>query len=67
MIPFKIEKLNQEKIVSDFANLAGQIRIGCEIDKLFRSKNLHLQNIEAYHQESGRAGRDSPDLCTAAV
>ena len=26
-VPFKIDKLNQEKIVSDFANLAGQIRI----------------------------------------
>ena len=61
MVPVKIEKLNQEKIVSDFANLAGQIRIRQ------RSKHLHLQNMEAYHQEIGRAGRDSPDLCTVAV
>ena len=73
----RIDELNQEKILSDFAKSDGQIRIliatiayGMGINCQGVKAIIHygpLRNIEAYHQESGRAGRDTPDLCTAVI
>ena len=73
----RIDDLNQEKILNDFAKSDGQIRIliatiayvmciNCQGVKAI----IHYgpsRNIEAYHQESGRAGSDTRDLCTAVT
>ena len=62
----RIDDLNQEKILNDFAKSDGQIRIliatiayGMGINCQGVKAIIHYgpsRNIEAYHQESGRAG-----------
>lgn len=73
----RIDELNQENIVSDLAKSDGNIRIliatiayGMGVNCQGVKAIIHYgpsRNIESYHQESGRAGRDTPDLCTAVM
>lgn len=73
----RIDELNQANILSDFSKPDGHLRIliatiayGMGINCQGVKAIIHYgpsRNIEAYHQESGRAGRDSPDLCTAVM
>ena len=73
----RIDELNQENIVADLAESDGNIRIlistiayGMGVNCQGVRTIIHYgpsRNIEAYHQESGRAGRDTPALCTAVM
>mgnify|MGYP000297250616 CR=1 FL=1 len=71
----RIDELNQETIVTDLAKSDGNIRIlistiGMGVNCQGVRTVIHYdpsRNIEAYHQESGRAGRDTPALCTAVM
>ena len=64
----RIDKLNQENIVCDLTKLDGNIRIliativyGMGVNFQGVKAIIHYgpsRNIESYHQESGRAGRD---------
>ena len=73
----RIDELNQENIVADLAKSDGNIRIlistiayGMGVNCQGVRTIIHYgpsRNIEAYHQESGRAGRDTPALCTAVM
>lgn len=67
--PSRIDKLNQENIVCDLAKLDGIIRMlivtiayGMGVNFQGVKAIIHVgpsRNIESYHQESGRAGRDT--------
>ena len=73
----RIDELNQENIVADLAKSDGNIRIlistiayGMGVNCQGVRTIIHYgpsRNIEAYHQENGRAGRDTPALCTAVM
>ena len=73
----RIDELNWDNIVKDFSNPNGHIRVliatiayGMGINCQGVKSIVHYgpsRNAEAYLQESGRAGRDSPDICKAVI
>ena len=73
----RIDELNQANIVKDFSNPNGHIRVLIATIAYGMGINCHgvksivhygpSRNVEAYLQESGRAGRDSSDLCKAVI
>lgn len=73
----RIDELNQENIVTDQAKSDGNIRIlistiayGMGVNYQGFRTIIHYapsRNNEAYHQESGRAGRDTPAMCTVVM
>ena len=73
----RIDEFNRDNIVRDFSNPNGHIRVliatiayGMGINCQGVKSILHYgpsRNVEAYLQESGRAGRDSSDMCKALV
>ena len=77
MFHSRVDDLNQETILNDFAKPNGNIRVlisniayGMGINCQGVKQIVHYgpsRNIEAYHQESGRAGRDCQEQCTAVI
>ena len=75
MYPSGIDELSQENIVCDLAKSDSNIRIlfltityGIGVNCQGVKSKIHCnpsKNIDPYHQEGGRAGRDIPDLCVA--
>ncbi|XP_078378366.1 uncharacterized protein LOC144661173 [Oculina patagonica] len=73
----RVDDLNQETILNDFAKPNGNIRVlistiafGMGINCQGVKQNCPYRpsrNIEAYYQESGRAGRYCQEQCTAVI
>ena len=73
----RIDELNRDNIVKDFSIPNGHIRdliatiaYGMGINCQGVKSIVHYgpsRNVEAYLQESGRAGRDSSDMCKAVI
>ncbi|CAB4044012.1 mediator of RNA polymerase II transcription subunit 34-like, partial [Paramuricea clavata] len=73
----RIDELNRDNIVKDFSIPNGHIRLliatiayGMGINCQGVKSIVHYgpsRNVEAYLQESGRAGRDSSDMCKAVI
>lgn len=74
IIQARIDKLNQENILSNLAKSDGNIKIfiPCETRVYHRGVQaiIHYsppRNTEACHFMNGRAGRETPDLWTAVM
>ena len=77
MFHSRIDELNRNEILKSLSNEAGTIRIliatiayGMGIDCKGVRTVIHYgpsRNIEAYLQESGRAGRQSSDQCKSVI